>query len=170
MAAVAIVLLLLLQAWDSTSYDCLVIVMLVSGCCVVKVTAASRRVLLLLHFAGLLVPTLLVVNLVYATLLMFIPIMGRAGTASFPDLFIGCLTVSTVIVLSTWQVTTNCLLHVFLNKTNNETNALRQWQFNRCSHLMNASEMELATSSLLVQPYLVAMQPHCTDPWLRLPA
>jgi len=71
----------------------------------VKVTAASRRVLLLLHFAGLLVPTLLVINLVYATLLLFIPIMGRTGTASYPDLFIGCLTVSTVVVLSTWQVT-----------------------------------------------------------------
>jgi len=87
----------------------LLVVIVIGWCCVVKVTAASRRVLLLLHFAGLLVPTLLVINLVYATLLLFIPIMGRTGTASYPDLFIGCLTVSTVVVLSTWQVTVNGL-------------------------------------------------------------
>ena len=80
----------------------------------VKVTAASRRVLLLLHFAGLLVPMLLVVNLVYATLLLFIPIMGRAGAASYPDSFVGCLTVSAVIMLSVWQVTVSCLCWFFL--------------------------------------------------------
>ena len=85
--------------------------------CVVIVTAASRRVLLLLHFTGLLVPTLLIINLVYATLLLFIPIMGRAGTASFPDLFIGCLTVSTVIVLSMWQVTVKCLCDYLFSYT-----------------------------------------------------
>jgi len=66
--------------------------------------AASRRVMLLLHFAGMLVPSVLFLSLVYATLLLFIPIMGRAGTASYPDLVIGCLTVSAVLVLAVWQV------------------------------------------------------------------
>ena len=73
--------------------------------CGFKVRAVSRRALLVLHFAGILVPSILFINLVYATLLLFIPIMGRAGTASYPDLFIGCLTVSAVILLSVWQVT-----------------------------------------------------------------
>jgi len=72
-----------------------------------KVTSASRRVLLLLHFLGILVPSMLFTSLIYATLMLFVPIMGRAGTVSYPDLFIGCLTVSAVILLSLWQVTTD---------------------------------------------------------------
>jgi len=76
---------------------------------VAKVTAGSRRVLLLLHFAGMLLPTLLLISLIYATLLMFVPVMGRTGTASYPDLFIGCVVVSSVIVLSAWQVTLGSL-------------------------------------------------------------
>ena len=65
---------------------------------------SSRRALLLLHFAGMLFPSTLIINLFYAVLLLFIPVMGRAGTASYPELFIGCVTVSAVIVLSAWQV------------------------------------------------------------------
>jgi len=68
-------------------------------------TAASRRVLLLLHFAGMLVPSTIIISLFHAVLLLFVPIMGRTGTEPFPDLFIGCVTVSAVIVFSAWQVT-----------------------------------------------------------------
>ena len=74
-----------------------------------EVTIASRRVLLLLHFAGMLLPTLLLMSLFYNALLMFVPVMGRVGTVPYPDLIIGCMVVSSVIVLSVWQVTLNSL-------------------------------------------------------------
>jgi len=79
-----------------------------------KVTTGSRRVLFLLHFAGMLLPTLLFLSLIYAALLMFVPIMGRTGTTSYPDLFIGGIVVFTVIALSAWQVTFDilCMLSV----------------------------------------------------------
>jgi len=78
--------------------------------------------LLLLHFAGMLVPSLLYLNLVHAVLVLFVPIMGRVGTSSHPDLFIGCLTVSAVIVLSVWQVTTNNLFSfICVRQTNTFT-------------------------------------------------
>ena len=75
--------------------------------------SASRRMLLMLHFTGLLVPSTLFISLVYYTLLFFVPVMGRTGTASHPDLFIGCLTVSAVIVLLAWQVTGYVHTHTY---------------------------------------------------------
>jgi len=79
------------------------------------VTAVSRRLLLLLHLSGLLMPSVLLISLVYAVLLLFIPLMGRAGTASYPDLFVGCVVVSAVIVLSAWQVIDSVSLFVSLS-------------------------------------------------------
>jgi len=75
---------------------------------------ASRRVLLLLHIISMLLPSVLYISVVYATLLLFIPIMGRAGTNSYPDLFIGLLTTSSVVMLAVWQVIKNCTPVFFL--------------------------------------------------------
>jgi len=95
--------LLFLYYYHCVSYCCYCYY--VGWCCVSKVTTGSHRVLLLLHFAGMLLPTLLLFSLIYAALLMFVPIMGRTGTASYPDLLMGCIVVFSVIVLSAWQVT-----------------------------------------------------------------
>jgi len=76
--------------------------------------AASRRVLLLLHIVSMLLPSILYMSLVYATLLLFIPVMGRTGTNSYPDLFVGLITTSSLVLLAVWQV--NILLLLLLRK------------------------------------------------------
>jgi len=72
-------------------------------------SASSRRALLLLHFSGMLVPSLLLLSIVYSSLLLFIPIMGRTGNASYPDIFVGCAVACTMVLLSLWQV----VIHVY---------------------------------------------------------
>jgi len=52
----------------------------------------------------MLVPSVLLLQLVYVALLLFVPIMGRTGTAAYPDLFIGCMTALAVVVLLVSQV------------------------------------------------------------------
>jgi hypothetical protein len=42
-----------------------------------------------LHLASLVIPLILNMCLIYTTFTMFIPIMGRAGSAVNPDLLIG---------------------------------------------------------------------------------
>ena len=42
-----------------------------------------------IHMASLVVPLILNMCLIYTTFTMFIPIMGRAGSAVNPDLLIG---------------------------------------------------------------------------------
>ncbi len=49
---------------------------------------------LAIHLVSLFVPLLLNITMIYATFIMFIPIMGRSGSAINPDLLIGCLTVA----------------------------------------------------------------------------
>ena len=49
---------------------------------------------LAIHLSSLFVPLVLSISMTYATFIMFIPIMGRAGSAVNPDLLIGCKAVS----------------------------------------------------------------------------
>ena len=49
---------------------------------------------LAIHLLSLFVPLVLSISMTYATFMMFIPIMGRAGSALNPDLLIGCKAVS----------------------------------------------------------------------------
>ncbi len=49
---------------------------------------------LMIHLFSLIIPLLLNLTMIYATFIMFIPIMGRSGSAINPDLLIGCLTVA----------------------------------------------------------------------------
>lgn len=42
-----------------------------------------------LHFISLTIPLILNMYLIYTTFTMFVPIMGRAGSAVNPDLLIG---------------------------------------------------------------------------------
>jgi len=44
---------------------------------------------LALHFISLVIPLILNMYLIYTTFTMFVPIMGRAGSAVNPDLLIG---------------------------------------------------------------------------------
>ena len=107
-----------LESWTQTCCYCYCyhIILLLCWLMFAEVTIGSRRVLLLLHFAGMLLPTLLLFSLIYAVLLMFVPIMGRTGTTSYPDLIIGCIVVFSVMVLSAWQVILNSLF-VFFSKS-----------------------------------------------------
>ena len=49
---------------------------------------------LLVHLCSLFFPLLMNISMIYATFIMFIPIMGRSGSSINPDLLIGCLTVA----------------------------------------------------------------------------
>ncbi len=49
---------------------------------------------LIIHLLSLFVPLILSMSMIYATFVMFIPIMGRSGSAINPDLLIGCKAVS----------------------------------------------------------------------------
>ena len=63
---------------------------------------------LMLHLLGGLLPSLIFAYLGYAVLLMFIPIMGRAGSDVIPDIFVGVLISVLVSVVSTYHV---CILY-----------------------------------------------------------
>ena len=45
---------------------------------------------LAIHLLSLTVPMILSITITYATFMMFIPIMGRAGSVMNPDILIGC--------------------------------------------------------------------------------
>lgn len=54
---------------------------------------------LMVHLGSQLLPLILALTMIYNTHVMFIPIMGRSGSALNPDLLIGCQTVIMVLAV-----------------------------------------------------------------------
>ena len=67
-----------------------------------------QRTFVTVHLIGQFVPNILLMWFTYSVLLMFIPIMGRVGDVTLPDLVVGLVSVFGVIVLLMWQVGHSC--------------------------------------------------------------
>ena len=59
---------------------------------------------ILVHTASLLLPSLMHMYAIYTAMLMFIPMMGRAGDFTIPDLFIGVIAAAGVVVPFSFHV------------------------------------------------------------------
>ena len=64
----------------------------------------SPKTFLTLHLLGLVFPTLIFLYPVYGVLLMFVPVMGRAGSEAIPDVAMGVLVGVSVIVVTSHSV------------------------------------------------------------------